>query len=372
MKKTEIDNITKAKAQLVVEQPFFASLLLGMPMTEDNSIPTMATNGDWIKYNSTWTAKLTLPEMVFVLAHEVMHCVFQHMYRKNKRHHLKWNIAADFVINDLLHQEKIGIMPKLGLYDPNIVIQGKGTTEGVYNVLPDPPEDQGPGQPGGPMDDVQDGAKDEAEAAQKEAEMKVKVMQAQNAAKACGKVSAGIERLVGEFTKPKIDWKIVLRNFLTERAKVELSYARPKRRWLGEDLVFPSLSGERVGNVVVAIDCSGSIGNDILNAFGAEIKSIIEDVCPKLTHVIYFDSEVLRKESFESEDPFKIRAVGGGGTAFSPIFKSIEKDNIEPVGCVVLTDLQCSDFGKPPGYPVLWASTDLDAAPFGDVVKLKI
>ncbi len=369
---SKIDNITKAKAQLVVEQPFFASLLLGMEMSPDESIPTFATNGEWIKYNPKWAATLSLPETVFVLAHEVMHCVFQHMYRKNKRHHLKWNIAGDYIINDLLKTEKIGIMPKGCLDDSNLVQKGKGTTEGVYNLLPEPPKDQKPGDPGGPLDDVQDGAKDEAEASQKEAEMKVRVMQAQNAAKACGKVSAGIERLVGEFTKPKIDWKNVLRHFLTEKAKIELSYAKPKRRWLGDDIILPSLSGERVGSIVIAIDCSGSICQDVLKAFGSEIKGIIEDVSPLMTHVIYFDSEVLRKESFSPDDNFTIKAVGGGGTAFSPIFKRIDKDDIQPVGCVVLTDLQCSDFGKVPGYPVLWTSTDLDKAPFGEVVKLKL
>lgn len=368
----KIDNITKAKAQLVVEQPFFASLLLGMPMEEDKNIPTIATNGEWIKYNPKFMEKLTLQETVFVLAHEVMHCVFQHMYRKNKRHHMKWNIAGDFIINDLLTTEKVGTRPAGVLYDPKLVAKGKGTTEGVYNLLPEPPKDSQPGDPGASLDDCQDGAKDEAEAAQKEAEMKVKVMQAQNAAKVAGKVSAGIERLVGEFTKPKVDWKTVLRHFLTEKAKVELSFAKPKRRWLAEDIMLPSLTGERVGNIVVAVDCSGSICPEILKVFGSEIKGIIEDVMPAMVHVIYFDSEVLRVDSFAQEDEFKIKAVGGGGTAFSPIFKAIEKRNLEPVGCVVLTDLQCSDFGEVPSYPVLWASTDLDKAPFGEIVKIKL
>lgn len=370
------NHITKAKAQLVMDQPFFASLLLGMPITEDEGVKTLATNGESIKYNPDFMASLTLPQTVFTLAHEVMHCVFQHMHRREGRDHNKWNIAGDYVINDLLIKEQIGIMPHGGLHNPQLVTEGKGITEGVYNLLPDQDKDKesgsGPSGGGGSLDDVQDAGKDQAEIEQKSAEMKVKVVQAQNAAKMAGKLSQNIQRLVKAYTKTNTDWRQVLRQFITQRAKVELTYAKPKRRFLADDLYLPSLSGEKMGAVVIAIDCSGSICSDLLNKFAGEVKGIIEDTCPEMTHVLYFDSEVLRTDSFSPDDQFQIKAVGGGGTAFSPIFKHIEEKNIEAVCCVVLTDLECSDFGVAPNYPVLWASTGrTDGAQFGEVIQLK-
>jgi predicted metal-dependent peptidase len=366
-----IDTLVKAKAALVIDHPFFAALLLQMPMIEDSKIKTMATNGEKIWYNPDFAKSLSLQEMTFVLAHEVMHSVFQHMYRRGARNHNRWNIAGDYVINDILAKEKVGIAPKGVLLDANIVAAGKGTAEGVYGILPEETEGKGTGESGGSLDDVMDGASDPAQAAQKEAEMRVKVVQAANAAKMCGKLSAGLVRHVKDLTRSRTDWKSILRRFLTERAKTELSYARPKRRFLGEDIILPSQCGEKMGAIMVGVDCSGSIDEKMLNTFAGEIRGIVQDVMPGMTHVVYFDSAVVKTEDFGPEDNIALKPVGGGGTAFSPIFKHASDKGLEIVACVILTDLCCDDFGPAPGYPVLWASTMDGEAPFGEVLLIK-
>lgn len=377
------EKLAKAKAALILDQPFFASLLLSMPMVEDASIPTMATNGDEIRINPAFLDTLSLSETIFVLAHETLHCVFQHMYRRGTRDLNKWNIAADYVINDTLVREKIGSMLKGVLYDPQLVVAGNGNSEGVYNLLPDSPPNSGgksqgngtghpgAGEPGGALDQVNDAAQDAATLSQKESEMRVKIVQAANAAKMQGKLSAGIARLVNEMTATRVDWKSVLRRFLSERAKVDLSYARPKRRYLADDIYLPSLIGEKMGCIAIAVDCSGSIRDAILEAFAAEIKAIIADVAPGMTHVLYFDTEILKQDSFGPEDAFKINAIGGGGTMFSPIFTHIDSSELNPIACVVLTDLECSDFGPAPEYPVLWASIAEGHTPFGETVLIQ-
>lgn len=363
--------MTKAKAQLILDQPFFASILLGMEMIEDESVGTMATNGEMIRFNPKWTDSLNLQELTFVLGHEVMHCVFQHMTRRGARNANKWNIAGDYVINDLLVRERVGRMPKEGLHDPKLVAEGNGTTEGVYNLLPPDSEQKKSGDPGngGSLDTVEDAGHDQASNAQKEAEMRVRIVQARNAAKMAGKLSQGIERLVSDLVKPRVEWRAVLRRFLMARAKIDLTYAKPKRRFLAEDIYLPGLTGEKLGKIAVAVDCSGSISQKTIAEFGAEIRSIHEDTKPEGLEVIYFDSEVCGRESFGPDDQVKISARGGGGTAFSPIFEALKDSEI--IACVVLTDLQCDDFGPMPEYPVLWASTDEGSAPFGEIVSLK-
>lgn len=370
------NHLIKAKAQLVMDQPFFASLLLGMPIIEDATEKTLSTNGEDIRYNPQFLEGLTLQQTVFLLAHETLHCVFQHMFRREHRNPNKWNIAGDYVINDILIKENIGIMPHGGLHNPQLVSQGNGTTEGVYNILPDQDENKesgsGPSGGGGSLDTVRDGGKDQAEVEQKSAEMKVKVIQAQNAAKMAGKLSQNIQRLVKNFTKTETDWRNVLRNFITQRAKVEYTYARPKRRFLADDIYLPSLSGEKMGAIAIAIDCSGSVDPVLLDKFASEVKAIMQDVIPEKTHVIYFDAEVLRQDDFGSDEEFQVNACGGGGTAFSPIFKHIEEKGLEPVCAVVLTDLYCSDYGQQPSYPVLFASTAAtEGNPWGGVIKVK-
>jgi predicted metal-dependent peptidase len=364
--------IARAKTDLIIGQPFFATILLGLNMVEDTSIPTMSTDGETIKFNPQWTDSLTLPEVIFVLAHETLHCVFQHMHRREARNANRWNIAADYVINDLLQREGIGTMPKGGLLDSGLVAQGNGTTEGVYNLLPTETEGKDCGTNGGAMDQVTDAGKDAATIAQKESEMRVKVIQAKNAAKMAGKLSQGLERLIGDVTRVKTDWRSVLRNFLSERAKTDFSYAKPKRRFLAEDIYLPSLVGEKMGSVVIAIDCSGSVSAELLSQFSSEVNAIMADVKPSGAKILYFDYEVLKIDELDLESsPVSLKPIGGGGTRFSPIFKAIESLGAPPVAVVVLTDLQCNDFGPCPEYPVLWASTDYDKAAFGDVIKLE-
>lgn len=363
--------IAKSKTALIMRQPFFATLLMTTPLREDNTVKTFATNGLEIRYNASFAESLTQDEMTFVLAHETLHSVFHHMTRRGSRNPNRWNIAADYVINGALCAEHIGTMPKCGLRDDALVARGKGTTEGVYALLPEDTEEQQAGDEGGALDEVQDCPAEQAEA--HEAEMRTKLAQAVNAAKMQGKLSKGIARIAEDLSKSRKNWKEVLRNFLTLRAKTDLTYARPKRRFLADDVYLPSVTGERVGSIAIAIDCSGSINAKILGAFETEVRAIFEDTCPESLHVIYFDSQVLGAvETFQQGDAVKLSPKGGGGTAFSPIFAELAKLPELPAVCVVLTDLCCSDFGNAPEYPVLWASNDRqNGNPFGEVVDLR-
>ncbi len=373
----ENEKLSKAKTRLIIHAPFFASLLLSMEFRETKDVQTFATDGASILYNEKFLETLSVPETTFVLAHEVLHCAFQHMFRLGEKDASKWNKATDYIINDLLSKEtNIGTMPKGGLLDASIVAKGKGTAEGVYNILPDEPKGNGKGKKPGPegFDELRQPEGDESTLSQKESEMKVKVAQARNAAKMRGTLSEGIDRLVEESLKTKVDWKAALRRFLSEKSKTEFSYAKPKRRFLGEDLYLPSLIGEKLGAVVVAVDCSGSINEKILGEFEREIQAILEDTRPSEIKIVYFDSEVLKTETFTEENTVKLSPVGGGGTAFSPIFQSIESYETAPVAVVVLTDLYCDDFGPTPDYPVLWATTEKirpkQEIPFGETLYI--
>ena len=363
-----LDKISKAKAKLVMYHPFYASLICNMPMIEDNNIPTMATNGKRVLYNAEFVDGMSHDELLFVLCHEVGHCVFGHMFRRGQRPMRKWNIAGDYVINNQLIEDNIGRMPAGGLHNPQLVAEGGGTTDGVYALLPD--DDNDGDYDGTSIDLCEDAEGDEAERAQAEAEIKVQVAQAAQVAKMQGKLSASLARLVDQALTPQVPWFDVLRRFVNTKAKVDYSYARPKRRFLASNLYLPSLNGERLGEFVVAVDCSGSIDAPTLSKFAAELRSIFDEGRPAKLHVVYFDSEVSHHDEFTPDDDITIEAHGGGGTAFSPIFEFISNQGIEPSGCVVLTDLCCSDFGDQPSYPVLWVSDYSTDAPWGDVVKI--
>lgn len=373
------EKMGKAKAKLIIDQPFFASIICTMPISADWRLPTMGTNGNWVRYNPDFVNQMSMDETKFVLCHEVMHCVYSHMFRRGERDPWKWNVAGDYIINDLLVQEKVGTMPSMGLLDHNLAKQAEYLTENLYDLLPENPNGDGgyDGQGGNPLDQVMEGDdgngehQSESERTMAENDMKIRVAQAAQAAKMCGKMSANIERLVDQCLAPKVDWRAVLRRFVSSRAKVDYSWARPKRRFAAEDIYLPSLGGHAMGPIMICVDCSGSIGEAELAEFAAEIKAIKEDMNPTAIHLLYFDSEVCHYEEFAQDEELHIEPHGGGGTAFSPCFHYAADRDIDPVCCVFLTDLYCSDFGPPPHYPTLWVTTAATEAPWGEVVLMK-
>lgn len=364
--------ISKAKTALILEHPFIGSVALNMPMSIDNSVPTAATNGKRVLFNEEFCNGLSDEELKFLVAHECMHPMLEHNFRRGERDTYKWNQAADYVINKLLTDEGIGKMPEQGLLDDTIYKNGGGTSDGIFNLLPDTPEDgQGNGGSGQPLDSCEDGQGSPAEVSQQQAEWKVKVAQAAQSAKMMGKMSAGLERLVDAILKPKVDWRDVLQRFVVKCRSDQRSWARPNRRFLSQGLYLPSVSGESLGEIAFAVDCSGSIGQDEINQFASEITTVWQDQRPTKVHVIYFDSEVSHYDEFGQEDEPVVKPHGGGGTAFSPVFRYMADKGIEPVACIFLTDLCCDDFGDAPDYPVLWVSTHDDKAPFGEVVMME-
>jgi predicted metal-dependent peptidase len=359
--------LAKAKTALVLEHPFVGTIALNMPFEFDENIPTAATNGKRIKFNPDFIDDLTDEELKFLVAHECFHPMLEHNYRRGERQHRRWNMAADYVINKLLIDDNIGRMPKVGLHDPAIYNAGGGTSEGIYNILPE--QDEGDGADG-LLDNCEDGEGSPAEQAQQQAEWKVKVAQAAAAAKMMGKMSASLQRLVDEVLQPKVDWRDVLHRFLVKCKDDSRTFARPSRRFITQGMYLPSTTGERMGDVVFGVDCSGSIDQRTINQFAAEIGKVKDDLCPQRIHVIYFDSEVSHVESYGADDDLDIKPHGGGGTDFAPVFAKIIELDIQPVAIVFLTDLCCSSFGNEPEAPVLWVSTESGTAPFGEVVEM--
>ncbi len=378
----------RARTSLLLDHPFFGSLLFRLKWREAPSIETMATDGISLFYNPPFVMGLTAAHLVGVLAHEVLHPALQHHIRRGSRCPERWNRACDYAINLLVLDAGLSL-PSDALVDG----QYRGmSAEQIYNLLEASESGSGsqaqspqfasgagdeephaPRTPGG-FGQVLDAPPPEANGGksieQQAADWEVAVSQAQAISKLAGKLPAGIVRSLESAEEARVDWRELLRRAWSATTPSDYSWTRPNRRHLWQGLYLPGVQCDGVGEVVLFVDCSGSINQRQLDLFEAEVRSILEGQRPERVHVVYFDTAIQKVESYEAGQPLRLAPVGGGGTDFCPCFTWVEEQGIHPQVLVFLTDLYGPLPDSPPHIPVIWASNGKREAPFGEVVPL--
>jgi predicted metal-dependent peptidase len=199
-------------------------------------------------------------------------------------------------------------------------------------------------------------------------ELTIAIEQAVKAAKMHGSMPGDLDRIIGKRKQHKIDWRIVLFDFLEKSLdRGDYSWMKPSRRYLGHGMILPGLVEEEdLPQVVVICDTSGSVSNEELGQYGAEISNVLEEF--RCTFKVgYFDTQYQGDEDFSHDDlPIILKAKGGGGTRFKPAFDWIKEEKIEAEAIIFFTDMDAWDWndvrGVTPTAPVLW----LDS--YGDIV----
>lgn len=393
--------ISKARWKLGISNPFFGALAMGCEVIEDDSIPTMCTDGKRIRFSPAFVEKYSFDEVVGVIAHEVMHIAFKHMLRKGDFNHKLWNMATDYAINLIVVDAGLKI-PECGLLDRQY--EGMSAEEIYHKLLDDAESQTGEGGQGGigiPQDgdgEGSDGDGDEngegqsdpwdfggfeeptkgdgtplSEADQKalESDISVRVLEAHTSAQKAGRVPAGIDGLVTKLLEPKVDWVEHLRRFVGGQRPDDFSMRRPHRQMLGSFGMFlPSVERFGAGNIVVINDSSGSCVRDAPKFF-TEINAVSEDYSPDSITVITFDTVVQDVAEYTAGETIEgLSTKGGGGTNIVPAFDYIEEHGINPDAVIVFTDLYLWEWPEEPDYPVLWITTGRTDAPFGEVASM--
>lgn len=404
MNRSILDRMKKARTALLLNQPFFGSLSMRLKLVAA-LVPTMATDGVSIFYNPKFVETLSGLELQGVFAHEVMHPALHHHTRRGNRDPKLWNEACDYVINPLLIQAGF-TLPKGGLYEPKYAGM---SAERVYNLLsqqqnssPSPngsgasgsggsadEQSQGDGsnsqqdQPnpveseGGfgqvldaPNPDNPEAPMTEAQRSLEEAQWNAAVHEAEVAAKCRGTAPGGLDRLLKSAGDAKVDWRDRFRKDFAATLPTDYTWMRPNRRFVHMGLYLPGIQCEGVGELVVGLDCSGSIASRELGQFGTEINHLVEEHRPAKVRVLCFDEIVHREDVFACGEQVELTPKGGGGTRFEPVFEYIEENGIQPHALIFLTDLWGSFPKDEPPYPTLWVSTSPAVAPFGETIPI--
>ena len=360
--KTAGEKLVAARVRMLFKQPFFGNIACRLELVEVEPggwCPTAAVDGRRFYYNPEFVMKLDMDETVFLVGHEVGHCIYEHFLRRGERDGKIWNMAGDYKINAMLVREGIGrlITTVKPLYDKKYA-SDDWWTENVYDDLIQ--QGAAPQQTIDVHIEVGEGNGDEgkdgkgknaptispAEAKAIGDEMKNVIMQAAQAVGA-GNVPGDIRRMIGALTSPQMDWRQMIRVSLESNLVSDFTFMRPNRKSQFHDFVLPGMKKDQQINVAVGIDVSGSIGSDDIRDFLSEVQGIMDQFENYRMDVWCFDTRVSGHDVFTSEDGRSISEfvmTGGGGTDFMCNWDHMIENEIEPDQFLMFTDGE--PFGK--------------------------
>ena len=352
-----IDKIIVARVGLLLRHPFFGNMATRLKLEEAKDwCSTAATDGRAMYFNREFFDKLTTKNVEFVVAHEILHNVFDHMGRCEGRHKQIWNAAVDYAVNGQLIRDRIGEPPKdiQIFHDPKHY--GK-SAEQIYDEIYEKMDGDELAALGQLLDQHldQDGSGDgkdgkpqytKEELKQIRDEVRDAVMQAASAAGA-GNVPGNIQRMIKELTEPKMNWRDILRQQIQSTIRNDFTFARPSRKGWHTGAILPGMNFEETIDICVSIDMSGSIGDEQAKDFLSEIKGIMEEYKDFKIKLWCFDTSVYNETEYDgySMDEFDdYEPMGGGGTEFMVNWEYMKEHDIQPKKFIMFTD----------GYP--WGS----------------
>ena len=321
---------TKVRIMLSPNTAFFATLLLGMDVIYDDSIPTARTNGKWIKLNTAWFKSLTIKQRVFLLLHEICHTIYLHSFRLGNRDPKEWNRACDYAINAYLVYECGYAFIDGGCLDKQY--HGMGAEE-IYTLLPANPTQDTSGM--GEDLEANEGTKEEQQA--NEQDVLDRIVQATQQAQMsnnAGSIPSDVLRVVMELLYPILPWETLLDRYVTEKAKEDYSWSKRNRRYT--DIIMPGLYSEQMGTVSVYVDASCSVSEQEFTQYMSEIAAIKHKLNPAVLEVVSFDTEIQNIQTIHSGEKFNITLVGGGGTRLTEVAERVNDTEADVI--ILFTD----------------------------------
>ena len=371
------DRIIVARVGLLLRHPFFGNMATRLIVKNcDDWCPTAATDGKHLYYNTQFFNAMSNKEIEFVIAHEILHCVFDHITRREDRIPVLHNIACDYIVNNTLVRDRIGEMVKIVQCYQDFKYDG-WMSEAVYDDLFKQAEEKGQEYLealGDLLDEHVDWEKEsegsnESKGAGKEGkgegrptytkeelkkirdEVKENMLSSAQAAGA-GNTPAEVQRIIKELTEPKMNWRELLRQQIQSTIRNDYTFSRPSRKGWHTGAILPGMNFMDTIDVAIGLDMSGSIGDHQAKDFLGEIKGIMEEYKDYNIKLWTFDTAVYNEQDFSAdggEDLLSYDIQGGGGTDFMTNWEYMKEHNITPKKFIMFTD----------GYPFgSWGDED--------------
>lgn len=363
--------LSRAKAKLLVEYPYFGTLASKLELVVNNNIESFKSDGIKLAYNSEYLETLELNELEFIFANGAMHASLAHDKRRNNRSGWLWQMATDMAINDMLVQNGLTLPYGAqytkhfsGMYAEEIYAELKSDMLRDDEDLEYEADDE---------DDVEQDSSKSKEEIQEEilqemlfAEEAISLLE--NEFKQ-GKLPKTIDRFFKLNFSAKIDWRDELKVALDKYFRDDYTLLPPNKKLLYSGIYLPSAISQTF-KLVIAVDSSGSVNEELLSEFLSEANFLMSLVQNYTIELLVADDKIHFHKTFYTGEALDVGLRGGGGTDFTPVFKFIDENFYDVVLLLYFTDLEGIFPEINPNYEVKWIAPKLVEVPFGSVIEL--
>ena len=381
--------IQKCILQVRRECSFFGSLMLFAQIEKTKNLPTAATDGRKIFFNEDFLNSLSSKEQNALMLHEVLHMALLHVTRRQSRDPHIWNIAADIVVNDLIERNTSFPLPKGAITDNRFqdksveyiyeaLLKSKKKYKLVITDILEPSNansDESKKDSNDVMEPLSQEETDEIESFWKDKMEILKNSSEHQLSNGKGSLPAGIEQEISTILEPEVDWRHALWKYV---GKTPADFDDLDRRFIHKGLYLESLLTEAV-EVSVCIDTSGSVSDELLKQFAAELKGILRSYPNVKCSLFFADTNLAGPYEIDRIEQMP-KAVGRGGTSFVPFFDYLKKHGEENnlLGNNKLSIYFTDGYGdfpsQEPNNPTMWLvckdGLETQSFPFGEVVRI--
>jgi len=391
--------ISQAKAKLLVDYPLFGTIASKVELVLNDDIQSFKTDGIKLEYNSAFLESLSISEMEFVFASSAMHASLAHENRKNNRVSWLWQMATDFAINDMLVQNGMD-KPELAQYRKRF--EGMYAEEIYAELIDDIENDDVDSQVKPENDEVLKSENDESLKPENDEVFRSKnddVLKSENdesnvilnliqdldtqphqlfkefanatllAEEKKGTLPLHVERFFTLTCSGSIDWREELKYAIDRFYKDDYTLMPPNKKFLHAGIYLPSSTSQRF-KLVVAVDSSGSVDENLLNTFLSELNFLMSTIPNYEIDLLVCDDKVNEHKTFYSGDILELSLSGGGGTDFRPVFSFIDENLRDTQLLLYFTDLDGAFPKDIPNYDIKWIVPKGKEVPFGEVIVL--
>ena len=393
--------ITKAKAKLMLEHPYFGTVASALPLEQNNEILTFTSDGVKMHYNSEYLDRLSLEEVEFVMANGAMHTVLKHHERLGDRTKWLWQTATDYVVNAMLvkngmhlpeyayfeekfdgmYVEEVYEMLRAEMMDNSdhsmeqeteqITDSDETGVENLHMQKEHTPDNNAEDTEEEQNADDNEEVLNTPEKKEEQEEMKERLEQIFQKLKRQGNLPKDLELVIPEYFSHKVDWREFLYGYIATHAKTSYTFTPPNMKFLYRGIYLPSMSSDLL-RVIVAVDTSGSVDESLLSTFLGEVSAMMQQYPNYEIDLITADAKVQSHKTFLPGEPLDYEISGGGGTDFRPVFEYIDQQIDYPTLLLYFTDGDGIFPKDVPMYDVLWVMPQEVDVPFGEALLLDL